>query len=103
VINMNETIQEIYEDLAIPLDYKSDSLEKLAKVESRYLKDLKLNLSAVLKKSKSLNAKEAYLLGLATAINEKSAVLKDSFEALAKNEGTTDEEIAEIYSCVSLM
>lgn len=100
---MNETIQGIYEDLAIPLDYKSDSLEKLAKVESRYLKDLKLNLSAVLKKSKSLNAKEANLLGLATAINEKSAVLKDSFETLAKNEGATDEEIAEIYSCVSLM
>ncbi len=99
---MNETIQNLFADLNIPADYKSDSLEKLATADSRYLKDLKLNVGAVLK-SMNLNKKEAYLLSLATAANEKSAVLITAFETLAKQEGATDAEIAEIHACTSLM
>lgn len=99
---MNETIQNLFTDLNIPADYKSDSLEKLAATDSRYLKDLKLNVGAVLK-STNLNKKEAYLLALSTAVNEKCAVLITAFETLAKQEGATDAEIAEIHACTSLM
>jgi lipoyl-dependent peroxiredoxin subunit D len=99
---MNETIQNLFADLNIPADYKSDSLQKLAAVDSRYLKDLKLNVSAVLK-STNLNRKEAYLLSLSVAVNEKHYVLINAFETLTKQEGATDAEIAEIHACTSLM
>lgn len=98
---MNETIQALFADLKIS-DYQSKGLEKLAAAESRYLKDLKLNVSTVLK-SKNLTAKEARMLALATAINDKSSVLIDGFEKMARGEGATDAEIAEIYACTSLM
>jgi len=99
---MNETIQNLFQDLNIPVDYKSPQLEQLAQADSRYLKDLKLNVSNVLK-SKSLNSKEAYLLALATAVNQQSAILIQSFETLARREGANDAEIAEVLACTSLM
>lgn len=99
---MNETIQNLFTDLNIPETYKSDSLEKLAAADNRFLKDLKLNIGAVLK-STNINKKEAYLLALSVAANEKSAVLIQSFETLARYEGATDAEIAEIHACTSLM
>ncbi len=99
---MNETIQSLYSDLNIPNDYKSLSLDRLAAVDSRYLKDLKLNVGNVLK-SKHLSAKEAAFLALATAINEKSNVLVAAFDALARKEGASDHEIAEVHACTSLM
>lgn len=99
---MNETIQNLFADLNIPADYKSESLEKLAAVDSRYLKDLKLNVGTVLK-STNINKKEAYLLALAVAVNEKSTLLISAFEALARKEEASDAEIAEIHACTSLM
>lgn len=99
---MNETIQNLFTDLNIPADYKSESLEKLAAADNRFLKDLKLNIGAVLK-SANINKKEAYLLSLSVAANEKSAVLINSFETLARNEGATDAELAEVHACTALM
>jgi len=99
---MNETIQNLFTDLHIPADYKSTGLEKLAAADSRYLKDLKLNIGAVLK-STNLTKKEAYLLALSVAVNEKSEVLISAFETLAGNEEATKEEIAEVHACTSLM
>jgi alkyl hydroperoxide reductase subunit D len=99
---MNETIQNLFADLNIPADYKSESLEKLAAVDSRYLKDLKLNVGAVLK-STNINKKEACLLALSVAVNEKSAVLISAFETSARKEEANDAEIAEIHACTSLM
>jgi len=99
---MNETIQNLFSDLHIPADYKSKSLEQLAIADSRYLKDLKLNVGAVLK-STNINKKEAYLLALSVAVNSKSDVLIAAFETLARKEEATDAEIAEIHACTSLM
>lgn len=99
---MNETIQHLFTDLHIPADYKSESLEKLAAVDSRFLKDLKLNVGAVLK-SANINRKEAYLLALSVAVNEKSSILITAFETLARKEDATNAEIAEIHACTSLM
>lgn len=99
---MNETIQNLFTDLSIPADYKSEGLEKLAAADNRFLKDLKLNIGAVLK-STNINKKEAYLLSLSVAANEKSAVLINAFETLARNEGATDAELAEVHACTALM
>lgn len=99
---MNETIQGLFTDLNIPAGYSSAGLEKLAAADNRFLKDLKLNISAVLK-SANLNKKEAYLLALSVAVNEKSAALIDAFESLSRKEEATDAEIAEIHACTALM
>jgi alkyl hydroperoxide reductase subunit D len=99
---MNETIQNLFADLHIDTNYHPESLSKLAAVDSRFLKDLKLNVGAVLK-SNNLTKKEAFLLALAVAANEKSTLLINGFESLAKAEGATDAEIAEVHACTSLM
>jgi len=99
---MNETIQNLFADLNIPGDYKSGGLEKLAAADNRFLKDLKLNVAAVLK-SNNLNKKEAALLALSVAANERSGLLVSAFETMAKNEGAHDGEIAEIHACTALM
>lgn len=80
----------------------SDRLRTLANTDARYLKDLKINVTNSLSAS-TLSKKEAFLLGLSVAANEKHTDLQAAFEKLATEEGATDKEIAEIYSCTSLM
>src|ERR1035437_2064705 len=98
----NETVVSLFNDLGIDTAYTSNSLNSLATVNSRYLRDLKLNVSSVLG-STNLSRKEANLLALAVAVNEKNNVLITAFENLAKKEGATDEEIAETHACASLL
>lgn len=98
----NETLVNLLNDLGIDAAYTSKSLSRLAEVNSRYIKDLKLNVSSMLG-SANLARKEAYLLALAVAVNEKHDVLITAFENLAQKEGATIEEIAETHACTSLM
>ncbi|SFD50586.1 alkyl hydroperoxide reductase subunit D [Chitinophaga sp. CF118] len=80
----------------------STRLRSLADTDARYLKDLKINVTNSLTAT-TLSKKEAYLLGLAVAVNEKHVELQASFEKLATEEGATAKDIAEIISCTSLM
>jgi len=80
----------------------SERLRTLANTDARYLKDLKINVTNSLSAG-TLTKKEAFLLGLSVAANEKNVELQAAFEKLATAEGATDKEIAEIYSCTSLM
>jgi alkyl hydroperoxide reductase subunit D len=80
----------------------STRLRSLADTDARYLKDLKINVSNSLTAT-TLSKKEAYLLGLAVAVNEKHVDLQTSFEKLALQEGANAKDIAEIISCTSLM
>ncbi|MCD6012758.1 MAG: alkylhydroperoxidase like protein AhpD family [Flavipsychrobacter sp.] len=98
----NETVASLFEDLGIDASYTSASLHSLAKVNSKYLRDLKLNVSTTLG-SGNLSRKEAYLVALSVAVNEKNNVLIAAFETKARSEGASDEEIAETHACVSLM
>ncbi len=50
-----------------------------------------------------LYKKEALLLALAVAVNEKFDPLKDSFTNLLKQEGATDARSAEVIAATSLM
>lgn len=77
-------------------------MNRLAETDHRYLRDLRINVTNALK-YENLNRKEACLLALATAINEKHAVLKGVFENLARQQGATDVELAELTACVSLL
>jgi alkyl hydroperoxide reductase subunit D len=98
----NETLINLFNDLGIDAAYTSKSLDRLAEANSRYIKDMKLNVSTTLG-SINLSRRDANLLALAVAVNEKSEVLISAFEALAQKEGASVEEIAEAHACTSLM
>ena len=80
----------------------STRLQTLAATDARYLKDLKINVTNAIEAT-SLSKKEAYLVGLAVAVNEKHEALQASLARLATAEGATEKEIAETISCASLM
>lgn len=100
---LNETISKLLEAIKVDNYTPSDNVEALSKVEARYLKDLKINVGNVINNTQYLTKKEAALLALATAINEKSHDLQKGFTILAKEEGATDEDIAEVVAATSLM
>lgn len=98
----NETVTSLLQDLGIDPAHTSPGLEAMALVNSRYLRDLKLNVSSTLG-SANLGRKDASLIALSVAVNEKHNVLIAAFEQLARKEGANDEEIAETHACSSLM
>jgi len=102
---MSETTEitnEILEALGIDNDYRTESLELLEKGESRYLRDLKLNLTSTLT-SEHLSAKECALIGLSSAINNNNKVLTQYFTRYAEEQGATGAETAEAAGCASLL
>ena len=98
----NETLNNFFNDLGIDPAHTSLGLQSLAVVDSRFIKDLKLNVSSVLGSS-NFNRKETALLALAVAANEKHNLLMAAFESMARKEGAGDAEIAETHACTSLM
>lgn len=101
-ISQNETIRNFFADLGIDASHTSHSLEQLVAADSKFIRDLKLNVASVLGSS-NMNRKEAYLLALSVAVNEKHDVLMKTFENKAKAEGASDAEIAETHACTAVM
>jgi lipoyl-dependent peroxiredoxin subunit D len=99
----NETFSNLLNDLQIPEYMPSATAQQLLVAESKYIKDLKINVSNVLNNTQYLNKKEALLLAYAVAVNEKFDLLKDSFRAQAQEARANEAELAEIVSCTSLM
>lgn len=100
--NTSDTAQQILQAVGLGASEVPSKLAALAAVDARYLKDLKINVSNALDAA-SMEKKEAYLIGLSVAVNEKLAALQGGFEQLALAAGATDKEIAEVISCTSLM
>lgn len=80
----------------------SNNLQTLANVDARYLRDLKINVTNALN-AETLSKKEAYLVAVAVAANEKNTELQRSFEQFALEHGATEQEVAEVLSCTSLL
>jgi alkyl hydroperoxide reductase subunit D len=99
----NETFVNLLKELQIPDYTPSTNAAALLNTDARYIKDLKINVGNVLNNAQYLDKKEALLLALSVAINEKFDLLKESFTKLAKEAGATDAEIAEVVACTSLM
>ena len=99
----NETLQNLLGELNLTGYEPSSNLLALAAGESRFIKDLKINVGNALNNTQHLSRKEALLLALAVAVNERFLVLQESFSGLAREAGATDTEIAEIVACTSLM
>lgn len=99
----NETFTNLLNELQISDYTTSENATALLTVDARFIKDLKINVGNVLANTQYLDKKEAILLALSVAINEKFDLLKVSFTNQAKALGATDAEIAEIVACTSLM
>jgi alkyl hydroperoxide reductase subunit D len=99
----NETFNNLLNDLQIGDYIPSANIQALIQAESRFIKDLKINVGNALNNTQYLNRKEALLIALAVAVNEKSTLLQDSFTNLAKEAGATGAEIAEVIACTALM
>ncbi len=99
----NETFTNLLNDLQLTDYTPSDSAQLLLDTEARYIKDLKINVSNAINNTQQLTKKEAVLLALAVAINEKYEPLKASFTQIAKEEGATEAELAEVVAATSLM
>lgn len=99
---MEETLQDLLADLHLSHDQKSIALGQLAGSESKYIRDLRMNLKSIYK-SKVLSEKEVALLALAIASNNKNANLSHSYTEHAKEFGATMEEISEAIACASLL
>lgn len=103
IVIQNETFANLLESLQIQEYNPSANMQALLNAESRYIKDLKINAGNAINNTQYLSRKEALLLALAVAVNEKSKLLQKSFTLLAKEEGATEAEIAEVIACTSLM
>lgn len=92
----------LLEEVGASLEHANSALHALGAVPSRYARDLKLNLKAVLKSS-HLDGKQAALVALSVAANQKNDPLIDHFSRLATGEGANEEELAEAVACASLL
>jgi alkyl hydroperoxide reductase subunit D len=102
---MNESVEIItglLQSLGIDTNYRTDALTLLEKGESRYLRDLKLNLASVLT-SEHLSVKECALLALATAVNNNNGPLTQYFTRYAEGQGAAVAETGEATGCASLL
>ncbi|QJB30279.1 carboxymuconolactone decarboxylase family protein [Chitinophaga oryzae] len=97
-----DTAVQLLEAVGLAGTAPSASLQALVNADARYLKDLKINVTNALNAG-TLTKKEAYLIGVAVAVNDKQPALQASFEKMATAEGATEKEIAEVISCTSLM
>ena len=100
--NSTDNAAALFKDLGIDTGLLSPNLKSLAAVDAKYLRDLKINVSNALNAS-TLQKKEALLIAVAVTVNEKNEILQDAFTAKAKTEGASEQEIAEVISCASLM
>ena len=99
----NETFVNLLNELQIPDYTPSTNALALLNTDARYIKDLKINVGNVLNNAQYLDKKEALLLALSIAVNEKFDLLKAPFTKMAQEAGSTDAEIAEVIACTSLM
>ncbi|WP_114782478.1 carboxymuconolactone decarboxylase family protein [Botryobacter ruber] len=97
-----ETKTDLLKDLGLNEEQPFYSLDKLADADSRYLRDLRVNLKTAIA-GETLSPKEAYLLALAAAANEENVTLISAFEEKAKENGATEAETAEAIACASLL
>ena len=100
---IQEVASDLLQDVGVSNENVSLALDTLVEGESRYIKDMRINLKNALNKAKNLTPKEAALVALSIAANEKNDVLQKLFIAKAKEAEATQAEIAEAVACASLL
>lgn len=98
----NDTLDSLLELLDLPQENLQSGLKSIATADGRYLRDLRINFSNSIN-SETFSAKEIALLGLSVASLDKNVILINFFEKKARAASISEEEIAEAYSCASIM
>ncbi len=99
---MEETRKDLLAELGIN-DGAFFSLETYVKGDYKYIRDLRINLKNVLESPSLGGKKNAYLLALAIAVNERCTPLILAFSEQARKHGATDAELAEMHAIASLL
>ncbi len=99
---LQETKFDLLKDLGIAEETMLSSLDKMVIGETKYVKDLRINLKNTVN-SELLSLKESYLIAAAIAVNEKVKFLTEAFLIKAKENGANDAEVAETIACASLL
>ena len=99
---MEETFVDLLKDLGLEGAAYTGSASLLLSGESKYVRDLRMNVKAVLE-VETLNKKETALLALSIAVNNNNKILQKSFEQKAKAEGASAEELGETVAVASLL
>ncbi len=99
---LEETKKDLLSDVKLSGDHASSVLDRLVSGESSYLRDLRMNLKTAMQ-VESIEGKEAALIAYAVAVNERHTALVAGFEAVCKEAGCTEAEIAEAAACASLL
>ncbi|NGP87007.1 carboxymuconolactone decarboxylase family protein [Fodinibius halophilus] len=102
IADTKDVKDDLVEDLGLDEEYSSSSLDALVDGDSRYIKDLRVNLKKTLQ-SDHLSEKETALIALAIAVNEKNEPLKKYFRSLSGELEATEEEIGDAVACASLL
>lgn len=97
----NETFLSLLSELGIP-GLNGKGFDRLSEADSRYLRDLKINVQNVLNPA-NLNKKEAALIALSISVNERCNPLIEAFENRALQNEATAAEIADAYAAASLL
>lgn len=101
MVQLSETTIELISMLRIE-NGMPEVLQLLDQADSRYIRDLKVNVGNALASS-TMSEKETALLALAIAANQKNNALIAGFRKLAEEKGATTEESNEAISCASLL
>lgn len=99
---LHEAKSDLLSYIGVETTAGNSALHILADGESKFIRDVKVNLKNTLV-SQHLSAKETALIALAIAINEKNSALQGAFTVLARTHGANEKEIAEVYACTSLL
>lgn len=99
---MEETYNDLLTDLSLNSDYTNPALAQLLSGNSKYLRDLRMNIKTIAKADK-LSLKEAWLMAYAIAVNNKNQALMNAFKNNALQAEATEEEVADAGACASLL
>ncbi|HAS47608.1 MAG TPA: alkylhydroperoxidase [Microscillaceae bacterium] len=99
---IQEVASDLLQDVGIAADDVTLAMDTLVEGDSRYIKDLRINLKNVLK-AKHVTPKEAALIALSIAANAQNAPLQKLFIEKAQAAEANQTEIAEAIACASLL
>ena len=99
---IQEVASDLLQDVGVGAEEVTLAMDTLVEGESRYIKDMRINLKNVLK-AKHVTPKEAALIALAIAANAQNAPLQKLFIEKARTAEANQGEIAEAIACASLL
>ncbi|GAB5465271.1 MAG: alkyl hydroperoxide reductase [Candidatus Kapaibacteriales bacterium] len=101
-MSLIDTKTDLLNDLNIDGEANFTSLDSMVAGETKFVRDLRMNVKNSIN-TDNLTLKEAYIIALSIAVNEKNESLIAGFEDLAKENGASAGEVAEAHAAASML